>query len=302
MLWVGCANRTRLMANLDSRIRLRILSPLGRYPRHSLRVAGGRLLYEDDLVVAAVEVLPEEAHGLDERHYSELEILCLEEIRFLASMSLSVHPTAGMVYPYPIPSHLDLHIHLDDEEALLQAARTHALSLSADKLSSRGTTLPHAAGGPAYEWQESGFDTGRFADLLRLVSLNDHLLMRGLGALLRADVAWQRAELQEAGPIMLYVALEASFQLVLCTLRGRGIVNPTAVQAGAYVDQAFNPEIDTGGFFVDYYQDRIKALHPSSRFGVFAFAPLQSDDFFFLRDALVQLYGFLITGRVFDPN
>ena len=68
---------------------------------------------------------------------------------------------------------------------------------------------------------KSGFDTGRFAELLRLISLNDHMLMRGLGALLRADVAWQRAELQEAGPIMLYVALEASFQLVLRTFRGK---------------------------------------------------------------------------------
>jgi len=36
-------------------------------------------------------------------------------------------------------------------------------------------------------------------------------------------------------------------------------------------------------------------MHPSSGFGVFAAAPLDADDYYFLRHALVVVYHWLIT-------
>ena len=39
--------------------------------------------------------------------------------------------------------------------------------------------------------------------------------MRGLSALLRSNMAWKHQEIAEAGQLLLYVALDASFQLVL---------------------------------------------------------------------------------------
>ena len=52
--------------------------------------------------------------------------------------------------------------------------------------------------------------------------------MRGLAALLRADMCWQHREIAEAAVIQLYIALDASFQMVLRLLREQGMPNPTA--------------------------------------------------------------------------
>jgi hypothetical protein len=47
-------------------------------------------------------------------------------------------------------------------------------------------------------------------DVVRATELNDHLLMRGLAALLRADMCWQHREIAEAAVIQLYIALVVS--------------------------------------------------------------------------------------------
>jgi hypothetical protein len=279
---------------------LRIMSPLGRYPDRRLSVGGGRLLHKDDLVVSAIQVQPEWAHGVEEDFYSEIEVLALEEVRFLASISLALHPDHGMVYTYPLASELEVDRDLEDEEALLDLAENHALEMARNRFWSRSAVMPPLAGGPTYEWCSERFDEARLAELVGKISLRDHLLIRGLGALLRAQMLAQHHEFGEAAPTMLYIALEAAFQLVLRILRNQGLQNPSAHDAGAFVDQAFNPGTNNGRFFAGYYDDRIKVMHPSSRFGVFAIAPVNGDDYFFLRDALVELYGFLITQRVWS--
>jgi hypothetical protein len=162
--------------------------------------------------------------------------------------------------------------------------------------------LPPALGGPAYHWRDEGVNVQRVAELVGAIELTDHLLMRGLGALLRADMAWAHREIAEAALLQLYVALDASFSLILRLLRGRGVANPSALDAGALIDKVFNPDVDTGGYFWEYYEDRIKTMHPSSRLGIFPVAPLTADDFFFLRQGLVEVYYWLITGRVLAPE
>jgi len=132
--------------------------------------------------------------------------------------------------------------------------------------------------------------------------LNDHLLMRGLGALLRADMCWRHLEIADAAVLQLYVALDVSFQMILRLLREQGVSNPTALDAGALIDEVFNPGIETGSYFGDYYEDRIKVMHPSSRFGVFAVPPLYADDYFSLRHAMVEVYHWLITKQKLQPS
>jgi hypothetical protein len=114
-------------------------------------------------------------------------------------------------------------------------------------------------------------------------------------------MCWQHREIAEAAVIQLYITLDVSLQLMLRVLRERGVPNPSAVDAGALIDETFNPEIDTGSYFADYYADRIKAMHPSSRFGVFPVAPLEADDYFFLRHGMVQVYHWLIAKRKLEP-
>jgi hypothetical protein len=255
--------------------------------------------------VSAVDIERPEAHGLNDEHFSELEFLALEEIRFLAGIILAVHPDDGMAWTYPLADHVDVDIGLD-EDALMEAARHLAPHVS-ERTSNHdwyrlGAPLPAACGGSAYRWREVGVDVAKVLGVVRATQLSDHLLMRGLGALLRADMCWQYREIAEAAVVQLYIALDASFWMVLRLLREQGVPNPTALDAGALIDEVFNPGVDTGSYFEDYYQNRIRTMHPSSRFGVFAIAPLDADEYFFLRAGLVEVYHWLTTKRKLKPE
>ena len=102
---------------------------------------------------------------------------------------------------------------------------------------------------------------------------------------------------------MLYIALEESFRIFRRILTAEGVRDPSFLDAGAYLDRIFNPEMDTGGYFKEYYDTRIKVMHPdSNRFGVFAIAPLEADEYFYLRSSLVAVFDFLITKRILLPQ
>ena len=109
---------------LGPRMRVRVFSPLGIYPRHSIAVPDARLLVNDELVVSSVYVEPPEAHGVED--FYELEYLTLEETRFFAAIALAVRPEEGMAYAYPLYGH----VHVDcgtDDDALIEAARELAI-------------------------------------------------------------------------------------------------------------------------------------------------------------------------------
>jgi hypothetical protein len=108
-------------------VRVRLLSPLGYQPQHSVVVSGARLVTRDDLAVSAVDGEPSLAHGVDLDHYSELEFLHLEEIRFFAAIALAVHPDEGSVHVYPLHDDLQVERGLDDgtlRDRALQHANT----------------------------------------------------------------------------------------------------------------------------------------------------------------------------------
>jgi hypothetical protein len=277
-----------------------MFSPLGFYPQHSITVPGARLLVREDFIVSAVQVEPAKEHAFSVEHTSEFEFLAVEETRFLAAIVLAVHPDDGMAYTYPLSGHVDVALGLDDD-TLFETARRLAACWSERGWGVRGGVPPPATGGPAYTWREAGVDVARILEVVRATQLTDHLLMRGLGALLQADMCFRHLEISEAAILQLYVALEVSFQMVLRVLRERGAPNPSAVDAGALIDKIFNPGIDSGSYFEDYYEDRVKTMHPSSRFGVFPVAPLQADDYFFLRHGMVEVYHWLITKRKLEP-
>jgi hypothetical protein len=275
-------------------VRVRIFSPLGHYPRHPIAIPGARLLVSDELIVSFVHVEPPEAHGLE--HSFDLEFLALEETRFLAGIALAVHPENGMAYTYPLHGHVDVDFRLDDD-AVIEAAQQLATRISEHSWWTRRVAAPPpGCGGPAYQWREAGVNVDNVLNVVCATQLNDHLLMRGLGALLRADMCWQHLEIADAAVLQLYVALDVSFQIILRLLREQGVSNPTALDAGALINaEVFNHRIGTGGYFGDFYEDRIKTMHPSSRFGVFAAPPVNADDYFFLRHGLVEVYHWLIT-------
>src|SRR5580704_9737143 len=255
---------------LSPRVRVRVFSPLGYYPQHSIALPNARLLVNDELIVSSVYVEPPEVHGLE--HSFELEYLALEETRFLAGIALAVHPDNGRAYTYPLHEHVDVDFGVDDD-AVIEAAQQLATRIFDHSEWSRRTVPPPACGGPAYQWREAGVNVDNVRNVVCATQLNDHLLMRGLGALLRADMCCQHHEIADAAALQLYVALDASFEMILRLLREQGVSNPTALDAGALIDEVFDPEIETGSYFEGYYEDRIKTMHPSSRFGMYAVPP-----------------------------
>lgn len=281
--------------------RLRLLSPLGRYPRASVSAGASHLVVSDEVVFSLVPVSPPETHGLTHAHYSELEVLALEEVRFFASLALSVHPHEGMIWAYPVPFHAEAKVEPVPGQEAFEEAKRHISALNTrHKFGTRGLVMPPLAGGPAYETQEEPPDLSLLTELIQNIRLTDFVLMRGLGSLVKANMLWQRREFQDSAAMALHVALDASFQLVLRKLRAENVNNPSADDAGMYIDRAFNPDLVTGPYFRDYYEDRIRTVHPSNRFGDFAFPPLAADDFFDLRSDLLLVYVFLITGHVWN--
>lgn len=133
------------------------------------------------------------------------------------------------------------------------------------------------------------------------IDTTDHLLIRGLNALLRCSMLMQYDMFLEEATYALYVGLEASFALVRRRMLVEGYRNPSAYDAAAWIDAAFNFSHESRyRYFEDFYDDRIRALHPESRFGVFPFAPLAVDDCYYLFKNLREVYNFLIFGEVID--
>ncbi|MGP0075862.1 MAG: hypothetical protein ACLPWF_28430 [Bryobacteraceae bacterium] len=125
-------------------------------------------------------------------------------------------------------------------------------------------------------------------------------MIRGLGALIRGFMLSSLSEFTESAGMSLWVSMEASFEIVKRILRARGIEKPKAKDAGDFLDDAFDNQFASEGYFPDYYEDRIKTVHPASRYGVFPGAGLSYDDVWGLATDLVHLYDFLVTGHVPD--
>lgn len=72
-------------------------------------------------------VRPPHVHGVDDlEHHSDVEFLALEEIRFLAAITMSLRPDHGTIYVYPLPAHWVV-IDGSDEEFVERALRECAL-------------------------------------------------------------------------------------------------------------------------------------------------------------------------------
>ncbi len=102
----------------------------------------------------------------------------------------------------------------------------------------------------------------------------------------------------EEATYALYVSLDASFALIRRKMEQQGHKNPSAYEAAEWIDAAFGVPYDGYRYFEDYYDDRIKALHPNSRFGSFPFPPLAADDSYGLVPHLREVYKYLILGEI----
>jgi hypothetical protein len=131
---------------------------------------------------------------------------------------------------------------------------------------------------------------------------NNYLLLRGIHALVKSDMLARALEFREEAIVNTFIALDASFQLVLRHLAQTGIRNPGAKDAGEWMYRTFDKRLglaypDDYRYFQDFYDNRIRTLHPGSRLGDFPYAPLAADDYSHLRSVLPCIFGYLITGQ-----
>jgi hypothetical protein len=130
-------------------------------------------------------------------------------------------------------------------------------------------------------------------------SLENHILMRGVQALIKADMLSYHHEFQEEATIATFIALDASFEMVIRHLRASGIKNPGSREAGDWLNRTFDEPLGLSGgagmrYFEEFYDQRIQTIHPGSRFGDAPYAPVMVDDWVHLRMTLPQVFGYLL--------
>ncbi|MGS0897629.1 hypothetical protein ACVBGC_34815 [Burkholderia stagnalis] len=133
-------------------------------------------------------------------------------------------------------------------------------------------------------------------------SHDNHILMRGIQALIKSDMLSHHAEFQEEAAIAAFIALDASFEMVMRHLRQLGMENPSSRDAGDWLYRTFDEPLGFSAgegikYFEEFYEQRIQTIHPSSRFGDAPYAPVMVDDWVHLRITLPQVFGYLLIGE-----
>lgn len=318
-----------------SGIFLRAYSPLGYYPTNALRDKDASLIIDEDLIYSVVRYKPVVIQN--GYYHTDSEWLKPEEIRLLSAIALSVPEDCGKVYFYPDKAYKvdDAEYDLSDKE-ILNDLKKHLLSEMTDKdyydprnflirrqyaapeypASTESEELedfedtsqepdlwfvsnpppPAILGGAKYRIHDLILEVSRQKEIFDAIDIEDHLLIRGLGAFLKGDVLRAHSIFHTESCISLHIAMEATLQLILRRLK-ETIPNPSNKDASKFLGEAFNSNYPER-YFEDFYEDRIKAIHPASRFGIFPDAPLEADDFYDLYDPLRAVYDYLISGHV----
>ena len=271
--------------------------PIGFYPKKALSVPNSAFVIDDDLIFSAVRF--EEVKI--EEYYFEREWLKPEEVRLLSALVLAVPVDYGKVFAYPHP----LSFRIDEEEYdlsntnIIKQIKTDLIHSLEKENNEFWQTVdpPPFLNGPKYKFNENAKDLKRQKDIFEAIDLNDHLLIRGLGAYIKGDLLSVHHIFHTEACISMHIAMEATLHIILRRLKTK-IQNPSNKDASSYLGKAFNSKYIPEKYFEDYYSDRILAVHPSNRIGTFPDVPLITDDFYHLYEDLKSVYDFLITGNI----
>jgi len=277
---------------------LRAYSPLGFYPSAGFCHPEGCFFIDESLIFSAVQFNPVKLADYD----PEREWISPAEIRLLGSMSLTIPEGSGVVYGYPDPVGYRIENGaLDDitgEDFMIQAKEALCRELGM-RNSGFWTTVPVPPmfGGPPCEFNTAAWPPAEQHEFFNTIDVEDHLLIRGLGALLKGWILNRHHLFHTEACISLHITIEASRDIILRKLRA-SVSNPSDVDAANYLARAFGEPESTEHYFAGFYADRIKSVHPMSRYGTYPEPPLAADDFFDLYHWLWLAYRFLIAGKV----
>jgi hypothetical protein len=276
--------------------RVRLMSPLGTYPDGTIVSDDAAFIVNADVSFSIVRIV-EEDWG-----FSEVDSLSPLDIPLFGALLLS---RAG--YPYPF-SGVELEAEKREplDAACIAECRHHLLAHVNDQDSqTRHSAVVHTPpinGGRPYEIYDYGDVRAKVVECAARLRSADAVLLRGVGALLKAQMAWTHGEFADAACIYLWIALDAAHSLTLRKLRESGVQNPTSKDASAHLNSVIGFETPWEKFFEEDYENRIRAIHPDNRFGAEVRPQFLADDFYELRHLLIPYFGYLVTGVFLDPD
>ncbi len=273
--------------------RVRLMSPLGRYPADSFCSESAALIISPEICFSIVR-MRRNTWGFAER-----EVLTELEIPLFGSILLAGEDGQPHLYPYPTGHSVFLEIDFFEDRHILEC-RASLLDRIQKKICDYPADFfhqPPSLDGVKYDLVPSqGADDDRRFVLRHLQTTTNPIVLRGVSCLLKARMAFQYHEFGEAACIFLWIALDAAHSLVLQTLRETGVANPTSEDAARYFEKISGYGAYWEKFFEDDYENRIRAIHPDNRFGAEVIPQFQADDFYELNEMLILLFYFFVTG------
>lgn len=283
-------------------VHVTMMSPLGWYPNQTMVFEEAALVIANDFCFTVLRITEEQ------RGFSEVDALSPIEIPFLASLLLS---RSALPYPY---GGVALEAERVEELTVecLQECREHLVTQIEEWKSHWQSTdwgwassihTPPLLGGHSYDFVAV---PGEVTKILRehyvKLSSAEPVMLRGLGALLKAQMAWKHGEFTDAACMYLWISLDAAHSLTLQKLRHSGVNNPSSKDASAHFNTIAGYETPWDKFFEDDYENRIRFMHPDNRFGAEIRPQLLADDYLELNDVLIPYFTYLLTGVYVEPS
>ena len=275
---------------------------MGLYPNESVIIGDSIVYFGNDISFILTPLDDVESD------YSGVAWLTLNEIRLLSSMLLSIDDGMLLLHPHPhlhyirinnevgvsdildlLCSHLFQAIAVTDS---YEEIRGHRFLVQNPYNFHRSVDLP-VVGEQRYRNRNNCINSETLLKLHAQIDITDKLMMRALATLLRSSLLMCYPHLLEEAINSTFISLDASFSMVQRRLRELGNPSPSSKDASEFISNVFNTE-GPEKYFQCYYESRIMAFHPSSRFGEFAHSPVEADDCYDLFDSLVSVYRYLI--------
>ncbi|MEX3760871.1 hypothetical protein [Paraburkholderia phenoliruptrix] len=299
---VVLANRKNLAIDGRHQMRVTLFRPSGIYPKVRISTRHSALWADENLAFMVARCTEWPNH----LPYSDVMWLNPEEIRLLGSLTMTERFDGGQRCTFRLlprcHAYIDGGIDLTKAGTLVQIKKS--LFETRGHVDWRGLQDAWAAiGETKFQCFPSDWLQMELQPLFwNKIPLHNLVLLRGIYALIKADMLALEYEFREEATINTFIALDASFELVLRHLKQCGIPSPSSRDAGTWLYRTFDEPLgltygENARYFEEFYDQRIQTLHPGSRLGDMPFAPLAWDDYSHLRSVLPGILGFLLTGQ-----
>lgn len=272
------------------------MSPAGIYWRDALHLKSAAYVNAGDLIFTACHFSDDH---LPEEFYTEFEDPRVEQIRLHAALMLSLDFDHGLALPAPTADRMEINEQPDLSDRAVLNEIENLVRHELPKARHSKAYLPPpppCTGGPSYDFRSEDSPVELQRQIWAAINLHDYTLMRGVAALLQGETMF-RSTFRTEALYSLFVSLDASFSIVMRQLKASDHSSPSAYDAAEFIEGAFNDPPSGMRYFEEFYNDRVRAFHPESRFGTFPYLPLSVSEGYQLAKALRAVWRFLILGR-----